>query len=264
MCPQDRFHGKHLLRKKNIFQIIFRILDGDFSGFRQKFSSTVVRTALDSRFLIGIMLTFFGLYANFFDWSVRIPLYLPTGLFSWKASTLKKNTFPFVFHILGANFSGCRQNFSITVVGTSLVSRFCNRIYANFFELYAKFYWLVCQNCTLRVHRIVFMGSIFFEKNTFPFVFHILGGIFSGFWANLFQHGSWNFIGFQVFKSELCQLFSDFTQSFLDSSVGTALYVSTGSFSWEASSLKKKTLFKLYFAFWTETFQFFGKRFPAR
>ena len=54
----------------------------------------------------------------------------------------------------------------------------------NFFQLYAKFHWLVCQNCTLSVHRIVFTGGIFFEKNTFPFVFHLFGGLFLGFWQN--------------------------------------------------------------------------------
>ena len=114
-CPQPCFNGKHLLWKKNNFQIIFRILDGDFSGFRRHFSSTLVRIALDSMFLIGFMSISVGLHANF--------------------------------------------------------------------------YWLVCQNSTLPAHRIFFIGSIFFEK---------------------------------------------------------------------------KTTFKLYFAFWTETFQVFGRSFPAR
>ena len=45
----------------------------------------------------------------------------------------------------------------------------------------SKLYLLVCQNCALRVHRIVFMGSIFFEKNTFQIFFHFLGGSFSDF-----------------------------------------------------------------------------------
>ena len=54
----------------------------------------------------------------------------------------------------------------------------------NFFGLYAKFYWLVCQNCTLSVHRIVLMGSILFEKNLFLIVFFILGGNSSGFLQN--------------------------------------------------------------------------------
>ena len=81
--------------------------------------------------------------------------------------------------------------------------------------------------------------------------------------AKLFHHGSRNFIGFQVFQSDLCQVFSDFTQNFFGWSVRTALYVSTGLFSWEASSLKK-TLFQLYFTFLAETFQIFDKSFPSR
>ena len=130
------------------------------------------------------------------DWSVRTALYVSTGLFSCEASSLKKNTFQIMFRILDGDFSVFRQKFSSTVVRTSLDSRFLIGFMPTFFGFYAKFYWLVCQNCTLRVHRIIFMGSIFFEKYTFPFVFHILGGNFSGFWANLFHHGIQNWIGF--------------------------------------------------------------------
>ena len=124
MCPQDRFHEKHLLWKKNTFQIVFRILDGDFSVFRQKVSSTVVRTALDSRFLIGFMPTFFGFYAKFYwllcqNCTVRVHRIVFMG-----SIFFEKNTFPIVFHILGGNFSGFRQIFSITVFRTELVYRF--------------------------------------------------------------------------------------------------------------------------------------------
>ena len=201
--------------------------------------------------------------------------------------------------------------FPITVVRNALVSKFLIRYMPIFCGVHAKLYWSVCQNCTLRVHTVVFMGSIFFEKNTFPIVFHILGGNFSGFWAKLFQRGSGNSIGFQVFQSDFCQIFrssrktvliglselhstcpqdcfhgkhllwkkntfqiifrildghfsdfrqkfpstvvrtaldsrfligfmptfSDFTQEKFDRSVRTELYVSTGLFSWVASSL---------------------------
>ena len=96
----------------------------------------------------------------------------------------EKNNFPVVFHISGANFSSFRQNCSSTVDRTALVSRFFIRIDAIFFELFANFHWLVCQNATLRVHRIVFMGSLFFELKKFPIVFHILGGNCSGFRQN--------------------------------------------------------------------------------
>ena len=50
----------------------------------------------------------------------------------------------------------------------------------SFFEVYANVYWQGCQNCTLCVHRIVLMGNIFFEKNTFSSVFRILGVNVSG------------------------------------------------------------------------------------
>ena len=168
-CPQDRFLGKQLPWKKNTFQILFRSLDGDFSGFRRKISNTVVRNALDSRFSIGLMPVFFGIHS--------------------------------------------------------------------------KVYWLVCQNCTPRVHRIVFMRSIFFEKDTFPNVFQILGGNFSGFRQIFSSTVVRTAMAFR-FLNRIYAFFSDLTQSFFGWSVRTVLYVSTGLFSWEAFFLKK-TLFKL-------------------
>ena len=142
---------------------------------------------------------FFGLYAEFY-WLVcqNCTLRVHRIVFMWSIF-FEENAFPNVFHIFGGNFSGFRQNFSITVVRIALVSRFFHLICALFCGVHAIFYWSVCQNFTLRDHRIVFMGSIFFEKLTFPIVFYILGGAFSGVWANLFQHGSQNCIGFLVF-----------------------------------------------------------------
>ena len=117
-----------------------------------------------------------------------------------------------------------------------------------FFGIYAKFFWLVCQNCTLRVHRIVFTGSIFFEKNTFPTVFHILGGNFSGFRQNCSSTVVKTTLASTFLYSSLCQLCSGFTENFISRSIRTALYKSTVLFSWVASSLGK-TLFLLYFTF---------------
>ena len=171
----------------------------------------------------------------------------------------EKNTFPIVFQNLGGNFSGfwviIFQHGSRNCIG---FQAFQSDLCQFFFGLHGKFYWLVCRNCTLCVDKIVFMGSIFFEKNTFPFVFHILGGNFSGFWVNLFQHGSRNCIGFQAFQSDLCQFFSDFTENFIGWSVRTALYVSTWLFSWEVWSLKKK--FQNFFPFLDGDFSGFRRQ----
>ena len=192
------FTGSIFSEKKS-FQIIFRILDGDFSGFRQKISSMVFRTALVSRF-------FNRIYANFFGTSRKISLpglselysTCPQDCFCFHRKHLlwKIKSFQIIFRILDGDFSGFRQKISSTVIKTALDSRFLIGYMPTFFGVYAKFYWLVCQNTTLRAHRIVFMGRIFFEKNTLPIVFLILRGSFSGFWANLFQRGSRNCIGF--------------------------------------------------------------------
>ena len=153
--------------EENSFQIVFQVFGGNFSGFRQKVSSTVIRTALVSRIFHRNYAIFFGLYAKFY-WLVCQNCTLRVQSIVFMGSIfLDKNTFPFVCHFLGGNFSGFRQNFSIRVVRTALVSRFYNLICVIFFGFHANFYWSVCENCTLRVHRIVFMGSIFFEKRHF-------------------------------------------------------------------------------------------------
>ena len=91
------FHRKHLLWKKNSFQIIFRILDGDYPGFRRKISNTVVRIALDTRLLIGFMSNKFELCATFVSWSIRSTLHVSTGLCLQEASSLKKTLFQMYF-----------------------------------------------------------------------------------------------------------------------------------------------------------------------
>ena len=155
--------------RKNIFPFVFQILGRKFSNFRQKNSSTVFKTALVFRF-------FNRIHANFFwdstqisiNWSVRTELYVSRELFSGEATSFIKNNFQLVFHNLGGNFSRFWQNFSSTVVRTAYVPRFFNQTYANFFWTLRKILLADCQKTTLSVRRIVFMGSIFFEKkNTF-------------------------------------------------------------------------------------------------
>ena len=102
----------------------------------------------------------------------------------------------------------------------------------------------------------------YLKKNTFPIVFNNLSGNFSSFWANLFQHGSRNCIGFQAFQSGLCQFVSDFTQNFIGWSVRTALYVSTGLFSWEVSTLKKNS-FQTLFCIFDGDFSGFRQKFSS-
>ena len=156
-------------------------MDGDFSGFWQKFSSRVLRTALDSRFCNRI-------YASFFRTSCKILLrglsdlhsMCPQDRFHGKHLLWKKNTFQILFRILDGDFSGFRQKFSSTVVRTALDSRILFGFMPSFFGFYAKLYCVVCQNCTLRVHRVVLMGSIFFEKET-------LLKIYFAFWMETFQ-----------------------------------------------------------------------------
>ena len=176
---------------------------------------------------------------------------------------IKKNNFQFVFHNLGGNFSSFRRAISSTVVRTALVSRFFNLICAIFFGVHANFYRLVCRNCILRVHRIAILGSIFFgKKNTFQIIFRILDGNLPSF-RYYFSSTVTRTALVSRFLIGFLPIISDFTQNSLGWSVGTALYVTTRSFLWEAPSLKK-TLFKLYFAFWIETFQLFGETFPVR
>ena len=128
-----------------------------------------------------------------------------------------------------------------------------------FFRSLRKFFLAGLSELHSRVHRIVFMGSIFFEKNSFPIVFHILGGNFSGFRQ---------IISITVFRTELVSRFLIGFMLFLglhakfyrlvsrNCTLCVHRIVFMGSIFFE-----KKTLFKLYFAFWTETFQVLGKVF---
>ena len=250
--------------ENNTFWIAFHILVWNFSGFQHYFSSTLVRIALVFRFFNRFYAIFFGLYAKFFWLDCQnCTLRVHKIVSLWSIFFEKKTSFSLCFTFwvetfqVSGKFSPARESERHWFLGYFYGTD------ANIFRTSRKFFWLVCHNCTLRAHGIVFMGSIFFEKNTFPIVFQILGGNFPGFWHSFSS---------TLTRTELISRFligflpiiSDFTQISIGWSVGTALYVSTGSFSWEASSLKRKTLFNLYFAFWIETFQVFGETFPAR
>ena len=134
-----------------------------------------------------------------------------------------------------------------TVARIALISGFLNWIFATFsFKFTQDFIgWSVSHICTPRVHRIVFMRSIFFEKHTLPNVFQILGGNFSGFWQ-IFPSTVLRTALVSRFFDRICAFFSDFTQSFIGWSVRTAPYASTRLLLWEASTLKK-TLFNIVF-----------------
>ena len=176
---------------------------------------------------------------------------------------MKENTFQFVFHTLGGNFSGFRQNFSSTVVRTALVSRFLNRTRANCFWTLRGILVAGLSEVYSTCPRIVFMGYIFFEKTTFQVVFHILGGIFSGFRRNFSSAVIRTALVSRFLNWVYASFFSDLTQISIHWSVRTALYVSTELFSWEASS-SLKTFFKLFFTIWAVIFQVFAKFFTAR
>ena len=130
------------LKKKTLSKLCFTFLGRKFSGFRHNYSSTVIRTALVSRFFNRIFANFFSDFTQvFFGWSVRTPLYASTALFPWEATSLIKNIFQIVFHILSGKFSGFRQKFSSTKIRTALVSRFFNLIYPKcFFWTPRKFF----------------------------------------------------------------------------------------------------------------------------
>ena len=139
--------------------------------------STVARNALISGFLNWIFATFsFKFTQEFIGWSVsHICTPRVHRIVFMRSIFFEKHTLPNVFQILGGNFSGFWQIFPSTVLRTALVSRFFDRICAFFSNFTEKFLsWSVrTYMCTIHVHRVVFMGCIFFEKNTFPFVFLI-------------------------------------------------------------------------------------------
>ena len=124
---------------KNIFQIVFHNLGGNFSGFWQIFSSTVVRTAYVPRFFSRTYANFSRTLRKFLLANLsELQSTCPHDCFHGKHLLRKKNAFQFVFQIFGGNFSGFRQNLSSTVIRTALVSRFFNRNDANFFGVHAK------------------------------------------------------------------------------------------------------------------------------
>ena len=79
--------------KKTLFSLYFTFWVETFQVFEQILCCTVVRTALDSRLIIGIMSIYFELCANYVSWSVRSALQVSTGLCLWEASSLKKKHF---------------------------------------------------------------------------------------------------------------------------------------------------------------------------
>ena len=224
---KDHFHEKNFFQEKD-YNFFLRLLLNISEVFAKLFSQGCQNLRCtcklehfdkNSPIMSGHCLTYFwhcwqfagtmiGIFV--FTFGQRVLIFLRSlmqkFLQGWRSSSVRvciidfigtiffeKNTFNI---ILGGNFSGFQKffhhgsqnciGFQVFLIGFMPIS----------FGHHAKLYLLVCQNCTLRVHRIVFMGSIFFEKNTFPIVFHILGGNFSGFWANLVQHGGRNCIAF--------------------------------------------------------------------
>ena len=131
-----------------------------------------------------------------------------------------------------------------------------------FFGIYAEFFWLVCQHCTLRVHRIVFTGSIFFEENASQIIFCILDGDFPGFRRNFSSTvvrtalDSRFLFGFMSIFFEICTILlaglSDLQSTCpLDCFYGKRLV-------W------KKNIFSIVFHFLRGNFRFLSKSFPAR
>ena len=262
MCPKDCFHGKHFLWKKNTFQILFRILDEDVSGFRRHVSSTEVRTALDSRFSIGFMLFFRTLRRVLLAGLSALHSTCPQDCFQGKHLLWNKNTFQILFRILDGDFSAFRRHFSSTVVRTALNSRYSIGLMPVFFGIHSKIYWLVCQNCTLRVHRIVFMGSIFFERNTFQIVLHILDGNFLVF-GQIFSS---TVVGSEMDSRYFNRIYANFFRTLRKFFLAglSDLHSPCRQDCFHGKNLHWKKLFDFYFAFWMETFQVFGDNFPAR
>ena len=142
------------------------------------------------------MPTSFGLHANFFGWSVRTAVYVPTGLFSWEAFSLKKNAFPNVFQILGGNFPGFRQYFSSTVTRTALVSRFLIGFLPNNSDFtQSSIGWSVETALYASTGSISWEAPSLKTKHFSNYISHFGLRLFR-FSANLFQHGSQNCIGF--------------------------------------------------------------------
>ena len=133
---------------------------------------------------------------TFIDQSVRTALYVSTGLFSWEASSLKKNTFPIVLHILGGNFLGFRQIFSSTVVRTALIFRFFNRIYASFLRILRKNLLAGLSELHSTCPQDCFHRKQLQWKKHFSNCISHFGWKFFRFMAKVFQHGSQNCIGF--------------------------------------------------------------------
>ena len=184
--------------KKNTFQIFFRVLDGDFWGFRRKFSSTVVRTALVSMF-------FNRIYAIFFRTLREISL---AGLSELHFTCpqdcdLGKHLFwkkiPKVLHFLAGNSPGFSRIFSSTVFRTALVSRFFNRIYATFFRTLRKISLAGLSELHSTCPQDFFHEQHLLWKKHFSVCISLFRRKLFRFSAKFFQHGNQNWLDFQGF-----------------------------------------------------------------
>ena len=117
MCPQDCFHGKHLLWKKH-FSKSFTHFGWRLSRFSRKDFQHVVRTALDSRFLFGFFPTFFGLHGKIYrlvcrNCILRVHRIAIMGIIFFEIKTLFKIYSAFwmeTFQVFGESFPARSQD----------------------------------------------------------------------------------------------------------------------------------------------------------
>ena len=170
------------LEKKHFSNCISHF-GGNFSGFRQSFSTTAVRIDLVSRCFNPISAVGFKEFTQIFiDRSVRTALDVTTGFFSWESSALEKKHFSNCISHFGGNFSGFRQSFSTTAVRIDLVSRCFNPISAVGFKEFTQIFIDRSVRTALDVTTGFFSWeSSALEKKTFQIVFHILAETFQVF-----------------------------------------------------------------------------------
>ena len=142
------------------------------------------------------MSIFFEICTTFVSWSVRSALHVSTGLFLWLASCLKKKHFFNCISYFKGKFQVFEQIFSSTVDRSALVSRFFNRIYANFFWISRKTLFAGLSELRSTCPQDCFHGKHFLWEKHFSNIFSIFRRQFFRFSANLFQHGSQKCIGF--------------------------------------------------------------------
>ena len=147
-------------------------------------------------FLIGLLPTFLGLYANFF-WQVCQNSSLSVHRIVFMGSIFfEKNNFPFVFHFLGRKFSGLQQKYSSTVIRTALVSKFFNRIYANFVSDFTQVLLAGLSELHCTCPQDCFHGKHLLWKKHFSICISHFRLKFFRFSAKIFQRSKQNCIGF--------------------------------------------------------------------